>query len=386
MAKNNFIARFGTAFLLIASIMSCAKKELPEAINGNPVFMFDGTIGDDPIVYKAGVNGVYMYSDFFKDAQDLYSLSGTFAVENCATCEPFLSFEFKDGCQTSGASLTSGIQFFFADPIFNSYSLDSIPYQSSVESFKFIPNLVVPGASYLWDFGDGTNSSLASPEHVFTTLGVKNITLKSSYQGAVDSLTIPIDVTPFSTCRTRFSYSFNSSNNEVYVQSDNLSFSSYAWDFGNGTFGEGAKDTVIYNLPEVYTIRLQSSIGGCASEYLQKVNLTNNPNATLVNFNYLTSAIFTTNYQQRLNAGACIITYRKNGQTYQSYKNAIGVNQSDRDVFKVTGIGMYLRNEKDQPTVFVNGEVDTYLYNTNNYLDSIAIKSHALKIALAYPE
>jgi len=26
------------------------------------------------------------------------------------------------------------------------------------------------------------------------------------------------------------------------------------------------------------------------------------------------------------------------------------------------------------------------LYNTNNYLDSIAIKSHALKIALAYPE
>jgi len=386
MEKNNIIVRYSILFFFVVSIMACAKKELPKAVNGNPVFMFDGTIGADPIVYKAGVNGVYMFSDFYKDAQDLYTLSGTFAVENCATCEPFLSFEFKDGRQTVGASLTSGIQFFFADSTFNSYSLDSIQYQSSVESFKFIPNLVVLGANYLWDFGDGTTSSLASPEHVFTTLGVQNITLKATHQGVVDSLTIPIDVTPFSTCRTRFSYSYDASGNQVFVQSDNLSFSSYAWDFGNGTLGEGPIDTAFYNFPDVYTIRLQSSVGGCNAEYRQKVNLTNNPNATLVNFNYLTSAIFTTNYQQRLNAGTCIITYRKNGQTYQSYKNAIGVNQSDKDVFKVTGIGMYLRNEKDQPTVFVNGEVDTYLYNTNNYLDSITIKSNALKIALAYPE
>ena len=51
--------------------------------------------------------------------------------------------------------------------------------------------------TWLWDFGDGTTSSLQSPTHVYTTDGNFNVTLTvTSNFGCTDNLTLPVVVYP----------------------------------------------------------------------------------------------------------------------------------------------------------------------------------------------
>lgn len=47
-----------------------------------------------------------------------------------------------------------------------------------------IPNSVI---SYLWDFGDGTQSSLASPDYTFSTTGLQTIALTATVPGCTDT-------------------------------------------------------------------------------------------------------------------------------------------------------------------------------------------------------
>jgi len=386
--ENKLLHRllFASAAVCALALSGCAKKELPQAQNGEPVFYFKGTIGQDQVDYQAGINGLYMFTDYYKDQQSLYTLRGVLAQDNCSTCEPFLSVEFKDAEESFGSSLASGLQFFFRDSVFNSFSMDSIVTQSLQESFAFFPKTFYSGASYTWDFGDGSSSSVASPSHTFTTEGIKNIRLKASMQGTTDSLVIPIDVTPLSTCRTRFSFSVDSMTNKVYVISDNLSFASYLWDFGNGSTGTGLSDTAFYPLPGVYTIKLTSNVSGCASMFMQKVNMGNNPLASMANFSYTTSFQVLSAVSPRINRNTCIITYRKNGKVYQSYKNIPGLDQSGQQVLRVKEVASYQRNAADQATLVIKADVDTYLYNVANPSDSVRMTGTDWTMGVAYPD
>ena len=97
MANKLFFKIMGSLLLGSAMFFSaCSKKDVPENIYGTPVFLFEGEIGSDQIDYKAGVNSLYMYTDFFKDNQDIYTLKGVLAQELCESCSPYLCFEFKD--------------------------------------------------------------------------------------------------------------------------------------------------------------------------------------------------------------------------------------------------------------------------------------------------
>jgi hypothetical protein len=87
----------------------------------------------------------------------------------------------------------------------------------------------------------------------------------------------------------------------------------------------------------------------------------------------------------RINASACIITYRKNGVEYKSYKNIKGVNQSSNVVFTLNGFTPYEPNEKGYKTAKISGSLDTYLYNQQNVNDSIRMVSNQVVMAIAYP-
>lgn len=370
----------------LAILSSCAKKQVPEDIYGTPVFKFEGEIGSEKIDYKAGVNGLYMYTGYYKDVQDIYTLKGVLSKELCQSCSPYLSFEFKDIGSSFHNSLSSGIQFFFRDSVFHSYSMDSVQTTQTIERFLFSTVQSSTNATYLWNFDDGTTSTLPSPEHIFTTGGVKNVKLKTTVLGMSDSLIIPIDVTPLSTCRTQFSYMIDTFQKRVVVTTDNLSFANYQWDFGNGAIGEGIVDSVIYATSGVYKITLTATLGGCVSQFVQKINLSPAPFASSANFVFNTKTSQENITQQRLNTKACIITYHKDGQVYKSYKNIQQLNQSEKQIFRVTNVSSYDRNEKNLSTMALSGEVDTYLYNEVNPNDSLRIKSSALRIAVAYPD
>jgi PKD repeat protein len=365
-------------------ITSCSKKELPQSTSNDPVFYFKGIIGSDSVNYTAGDNGIFMHTNYYLNNQSVYTLKGLFGSFPCDTCNDYLSFEFTDADKSSTSSLSSGVPFFFKDSVFHSYSFDSISVSAQNETFLFTPELNAPGASYFWDFGDGTTSTLINPTHQYNGQGLVNVKLIVSYQNMTDSMKNTIDASAFSTCRTKFTYAVDSTNT-VFVQAENLSFANYDWDFGNGQVGNGEYDTMAYANPGSYIIKLTASFGSCVTSFSKKVNINNGIQLFVPNFVYrsLINSVITTT--QRVNTRACVITYHKGNNLYKSYKNTLTADQHDRIIFTSTEVKDYTKNSKNQSTLIIAGNTDTYLYNVSNPQDSIAIKSNEIRLGVAYP-
>lgn len=362
---------------------NCNKRSLPTSMSGQPVFSFSGTINNQPVTYTAGDSGLYMFTEYFKDNQDLITLKGYFAPHNCTTCEPYLSFEFKDENPNIETSLYSDIFSFFERSYFTSVSFDSIEINSPTETFKFSADNNPPGTTYHWNFGDGDTSNLASPIHTFTTDGIKDVRLITKFNNLRDTIIIPIEVTPFSECRNRFSVNVDSLNS-ITANAEGL-FNSYLWNFGDGGMGEGSSVKHTYTQNGLYEIILSTSYSGCLATYKRKVNLTGNSQIPVSNFFYSTFVSSETKTIARINHSACIITLKMNGKTYKSYKNNPSLDQSDHKIISTSNIGAYENNAQGQKTIKLDGEIDLFLYNIANNNDSIPIKSNKLTIAIGLP-
>ena len=374
--------------LISVSFFSCKKKEPPLPITGTPVFKFIGSIGNDSVNYQAGVNNMYMYTGFFKDIQNLLTVKSYFGKDNCSNCEPYLSFEIKD----FDVSNTNGLAGTIADLLqgggtFNSYSLDSILTSTTVEIFHFIPQTNSVSSTYKWNFGDGGTSTMASPTYIFSAGGLNNVQLIRQGGGTIDSLVNTISTDFHSTCRAQFSaYADSSMPGYVYVNGFTPGFNPYAWNYGDGQTGLGMLDTNVYATAGKYIITLTATNSpACTSVFKQKVNTSFFP-VMLANYTYTTNDDTINMLVPRINKSAFIITWKKNGKEYKSFKNTHGINQSGNPVFTFTGILPYNNNEHGNKTVLVTGTVDTYLYNQANWQDSIKIKSEQIVLAAAYPD
>jgi len=151
---------------------------------------------------------------------------------------------------------------------------------------KSVPftNLTVPNAggttTYLWDFGDGGTSTLASPTHLYTTSGNFNVTLLvTNSLGCSKTFTknayIPVAPVPVA--------SFTSANNNNCVIPATVNFTNtstgatgYQWDFGDGSTSTAANPSHQYNGAGSYTVRLIATNAlGCKDTLIQNafVNL-----------------------------------------------------------------------------------------------------------------
>jgi len=375
--------------LISVSLFSCRKKEPPLPITGTPIFKFIGNVGNDSVNYQAGVSNMYMYTDFYKDSQNLLTVRSYFGLDNCTNCEPYLSFEIKD----FDVSNTNGLAGTIADLLqgggaFNSYSLDSILSTTTVEMFRFVPQSNAASSTYKWNFGDGGASTMASPSYVFSAGGPRNVQLIIQGGGSIDTLVNSINTDYNSNCRAQFSVQSDTLSlpGKVNVNAFPSGFNSYIWNYGDGQTGLGMLDTNVYASAGKYTITLTATNSpACTSVFKQKVNTSFVP-MTLANYIYTTTDTTISMLVPRINISAFIITWKKNGKEYKSFKNIHGINQSGNPVFTFTGILPYINNEHGNKTVLVTGTVDTYLYNQANAQDSIYIKSDQIVLAAAYPD
>lgn len=371
---------------MLTGMWGCSKRELPANQIGEVQFMFDGTIGAEPVVYQAGVNGLYMYSGFFKDSQGLWTLKTQFAQQGCVNCDSFLSFELKDVAVSNDSTLSGTVFDIFGSTggVFDSYSLDSIEQTLQTETFFFSADFT-PGNHY-WYFDDGSIDSGTYVTKNFQTLGMKNVRHVVEYLGNTDSLSNSFNADLQSLCRPHFSISTDTLTHQVVVQSLAGGFSSFSWDFGNGTFTNTQTSGAAYNLPGLYTVTLTASSPSCSlMTYKQKANFTGNPYYPVANFGYGANLNTITSFVPRLNTSAFIISLKREGKVYHSYKKLKDIDQSGNPVFTAEVVEGYIKNEKGNNTVKVKGRIDTWLYNEINPNDSIKITSNKLTIAAAYP-
>ena len=125
-------------------------------------------------------------------------------------------------------------------------------------SFNFA-NTSQGATNYLWDFGDGANSSAADPAHTYAAPGVYPVTLIATNTCGSDTYTTSITVgQPPSAA---FGQLAAEGCAPVAVQFSDLStgfYTSRQWSFpgGNPATSDQATPTVIYAMPGVYAVTL----------------------------------------------------------------------------------------------------------------------------------
>ena len=89
--------------------------------------------------------------------------------------------------------------------------------------------------NYLWDFGDGTSSTLANPPvHNYLNGGSRVICLNTTNPGTLCNSSF-CDTIFTSSCKASFTYSFDTiSNSYSFSGSSTGASSSYSWNFGDG--------------------------------------------------------------------------------------------------------------------------------------------------------
>lgn len=115
--------------------------------------------------------------------------------------------------------------------------------------------------NYFWDFGDGTVSSEKNPSHVFTTAGIKTVSLfvKNDVACVSNIFSLPIEI--FAEPTVNFISDNTSCTQQNIKFTDQTALAgntvqSYLWDFGDGGTSTLKNPVYSYTTPGNYTIKL----------------------------------------------------------------------------------------------------------------------------------
>jgi len=111
-------------------------------------------------------------------------------------------------------------------------------------------------SQYLWDFGDGSNSSVLSPTYTYLAPGVYNIILIADTGICADTTrkTLTVIERPVAA----FSYTMNCASG-IVLQNLSLNSTSYSLSMGDGSSFSSFQTAYTYSVDSVYTIELIAS-------------------------------------------------------------------------------------------------------------------------------
>jgi PKD repeat protein len=190
------------------------------------------------------------------------------------------------------------------------------------EVFQFSPNSPSTG-SYIWDFGDGTTSTLQAPTKTYSNPGNYSVKLKiiNSF-GCVDSvvrnqyITIHQPVNPqiiandSTGCVPHYATFSNTISNAT----------SYSWDFGNGQTSSNGTQAVIFPVSGSYPITLTvTMLNGCS------YTTTNN---NFINVHPAPVPVFT----QNVSSGCAPLTVNFTNQTQGNNTYVWGLGNGNNSV------------------------------------------------------
>jgi len=128
--------------------------------------------------------------------------------------------------------------------------------------------------SYLWSFGDGTNSTLPNPTKVYTTTGTFNVKLNVTNASGTDSLvrTVTVSPTPVHGFTINDTLQELTGNSFVLTSTAPTTGNSYMWNFSDGTMSTNINPVHSYTAPGVYVITQGvKSVDGCYMETAKTV-------------------------------------------------------------------------------------------------------------------
>lgn len=376
MGNKINLSRIAFAAGLIICFNSC-RKEYPEGTSNPPVFYFNGTINGTPVLYEAGKNDYYMYSEFQQDGNNVYHFKSQLKTFNCTACPDNLEIEINDfqpsltgGATQINNSLTPGYYAYYVP--------GGTPTQINVQF-----NSAASGGtaqSYLWDFGDGTTASTPNPLHTYNHPGIYQVCLEIIFTNStVSTICYPVKFeVPDAGCKFLFSESAPSGNDVQFTSFQFLGTAPFQfnWDFGDGTTSTAVDPLHTYPNPGVYTVCLQvTDANNKKSDFCRNV-ITNGFPASYANFLVPSNS---SNSNPMSLSNVIVKWTDTNGIIYTS-ENTGG---QPSGFFKLISVENYNLNENGEATKKIKVQLKCILYNGAT---TIQLENAELVFAIAYPD
>lgn len=149
-------------------------------------------------------------------------------------------------------------------------------------------NQTVGAINYQWDFGDGSQSNLTNPNHVFQNAGTYTITLTTTNQyGCVDQTQQSITIYPTPLAAFDMSGSVACENDSLLFASTSDFADSIVWNFGDGSIATGSSVYYTYLNAGIYNVTIMAyGAGGCGDTLTLITPITINPDP-IADFDYV---------------------------------------------------------------------------------------------------
>ncbi len=349
---------------LIGSLMLLTSFVASAQCNAN----FTSTnIGSGSISFASSSTGSYPFSSYvwnFGDGSTGYGFSTTHNYLANNTYNAILYYTNYDSILglTCKDSIVKPIVVTNVAPCNFSVTLGYTTGTSGLASFT-CTSLQTSNISVSWNFGDGSFGTGSSLNHVYVSNGVFTVTALAHQLGTACydtvSQTITITNSNGNPCSGIANFSDTAlSGGNIYFTSTSISNSpitSYVWNFGDGSLGNGSSVMHTYNFNNTYNVILyitsfDSLLGtSCSDSIVKSVVITNansNPcnTASIITYNYGTngvvnfkaSSLMNPNYSWHFGDGSIGVgdsishTYSMNG-IYNAYvvANLLGSGCSD---------------------------------------------------------
>ncbi len=145
------------------------------------------------------------------------------------------------------------------------------------QNILFLNSSTGPGLLYQWNFGDSNISIDANPTHAYASNGTYTVKLVITDEyGCTDSIT-KVNYISIVTPTANFSVSDSSGTCPpliVTFTNTSLNYTSFSWDFGDGTSSLAPNPSHFYDIPGTYiAILTVTGPGGCTSTKEQNITV-----------------------------------------------------------------------------------------------------------------
>ena len=184
-------------------------------------------------------------------ASHVYADAGTYVV----------SLVVNDG--TPCSTIYPNYQTVIVEGILPQFSVDIESCPPFAVTFE---DTTSDAVSWLWDFGDGTTSTVESPVHVFPNTNVHHVGLTTTTASGCVYSYIGFNSVNFASSFASFetTYSPGAFPQTVYFESTNPAATGWLWDFGDGTTSTEENPTHVYQVDAEYNVTLTILTDNCS--------------------------------------------------------------------------------------------------------------------------
>lgn len=141
-------------------------------------------------------------------------------------------------------------------------------------------NTSIGGSTYLWDFGDASTSTIASPTKVYAAAGTYTVKLTATNANNCSEV-ITRTITIFANPVANFTASDRCIGQSIVFVNTSTGVNDAQWQFGDGSSSNSFNPTYNYSASGTYNVILNvKSINGCVSSVTKAVNVFSAPKAS----------------------------------------------------------------------------------------------------------